>query len=508
MQRSMQLGVMAAALATPVMVFAQAGTCPSPQVTITAPAGIAGDYIAGAAAFGPALDEAGLSGSIVLADDGAGVGTDACEAIVNDVSGAIALIDRGSCSFVTKIRNAQLAGAIGAIIANNAGDDVITMGDDGTGGDITIESAFVGQTDGATFRSEPGVSGTLLIGEAFQNPQSRCGRPIPMGVSGSTISEPGLYSGTIGMKVRSVSNPDRKFILSNNHVMAVQNPTLCPNSAVPPIAVSQPSGGDLGFNPGIDPEFVVGATTRFIPMDPVGDNLVDAALVITNDTRSSNEVINLGVPSPGVVQPQIGMAVTKSGRTTGTTESTITAVGVTSNVSYGAGCDTYRFVNQIQIASPQNAFGGPGDSGSAIFERDTLTPVGLLFAGSDTSIIANPMALVFRALRVFPDTTAPNGPQSEAELMAQLDALEYPPAVRNLMAVQARAENAVFANRGVVSMGVGRTEAGDGYAFIVSVEKKTPALMKALPHRIEGVPVRVLETGPIRALPLPGLPTH
>jgi hypothetical protein len=202
------------------------------------------------------------------------------------------------------------------------------------------------------------------------------------------------------------------------------------------------------------------------------------------------------------------MAVTKSGRTTGTTESTIVAVGVTSNVNYGAGCDTYRFVNQIQIASPQNAFGGPGDSGSAIFERDTLTPVGLLFAGSDTSIIANPMALVFRALRIFPDSDDGAGPRSEAELTTRLDALAYPPAVRDLMAIQARSERSVFANPGVVSMGVGRREAGDGYAFVVSVEKKTPAVLKAIPHRIEGVPVRVLETGPIRALPMPRLPTH
>jgi hypothetical protein len=492
------------ALLAPALASAQAGSCPGPQVTIASPAAIAGDYRGGAAAFGPGLDTIGVTADIVLADDGAGEATDACEPIVNDVTGAIVLIDRGTCSFVTKVRNAELAGAAGAIIANNAGDDVITMGDDGTGGDITVPSVFIGQTDGGTLRSEPDVVGTILIGEAFQSPQARCDRPIPMGVSGSTVSEGGLYSGTLGMKVRSLANPERKFILSNNHVMAIQNPTLCPNSAEVPIAGSQPSGGDLGFNPGLDPEFLIGATTRFVPMVAPGDNRVDAALVATNDTLSSNEIINIGVPTAAVVQPMVGMPVIKSGRTTGTTEATITAVGVTSNVNYGAGCDVYRFVGQIQITNPPGVdFSSGGDSGSAILNSESLIPVGLLFAGSDTSTIANPMPQVWRATRTFPDAGDAAPLISEAEAMQRIDAaMRYPAAVQRLMDVQAQVQDGIFANRGVVAMGVGRNEAGTDYAFVISVDKLTPRLRAALPHRINGVPVRILETGEMRALPL------
>jgi hypothetical protein len=493
------LPLVPACLLAPALGFAQAGSCPSPQVTITAPGAVAGDYIAGAAAFGPALDATGVSGSVILVDDGTDTGTDGCEAILNDVAGAIALIDRGNCPFTQKVLNAQLAGAIGAIVANNDGDDVITMG--GSDDNITIVSAFVGQTDGGTFRSEAGVEGILLLGDTFENPQSRCERPIPMGVSGSTISEPGLYSGTLGMKVQALWNPERKFILSNNHVMAVENPTLCPNSATLPTPGSQPAGGDLGFNPGLDPDFVIGATTRFIPMDPINDNYVDAALVSTNDEVSSNEIINIGVPTADVILPEIGMPVIKSGRTTGTTESTIVAIGVTSNVSYGADCDVYRFVDQIQIDNPPDAFGGPGDSGSAILERDSKIPVGLLFAGSDTSIIANPMVFVWRATKTFPDGNG-NAPRNEKELMARLDALKYSPEVQSLMDIKAQVQDSILATPGVVAIGVGRNAANDGYAFIVSVEAMTPALRRAIPHRVQGVPVITRVTGAMRALPL------
>ena len=72
----------------------------------------------------------------------------------------IAVIDRGKCLFIEKVKNAQRAGAIGAIIVNNQGDGVLTMrGRDPT---ITIPSVFIGQSDGATIIDEfPGVSATL-----------------------------------------------------------------------------------------------------------------------------------------------------------------------------------------------------------------------------------------------------------------------------------------------------------------------------------------------------------
>lgn len=131
------------------------------QVNVVTPASIAGNYVAqGGQTFGPALTTTGISGDIVLANDGVGTTSDGCESMpAGSLTGKIALIDRGICGFTVKVKNAQLAGAIGAIIANNQGDGVMTMGgDDST---ITIPSVFVGQTTGATLRSVTGVYGAI-----------------------------------------------------------------------------------------------------------------------------------------------------------------------------------------------------------------------------------------------------------------------------------------------------------------------------------------------------------
>lgn len=133
------------------------------QVAVDAPAAIAGIYRAQGAAFGPALDPTGLSGSIVLVNDGAGATSDGCEAIQNDVSGRIALVDRGTCTFVIKVRNAQAAGAVAVIVANNRGDSIFTMG--GTDAAIVIPSVFIGRTDGTTLKSASGVHGTVRLSD-------------------------------------------------------------------------------------------------------------------------------------------------------------------------------------------------------------------------------------------------------------------------------------------------------------------------------------------------------
>src|SRR5206468_1672624 len=77
-----------------------------------------GVVASGVAAYGPSSFNA--SGGVVLANDGALVVTDACQALVNNVAGKIVLADRGTCSFKTKSLVAQSAGAAGLIIADNA----------------------------------------------------------------------------------------------------------------------------------------------------------------------------------------------------------------------------------------------------------------------------------------------------------------------------------------------------------------------------------------------------
>jgi extracellular elastinolytic metalloproteinase len=116
-------------------------------------------YGAMGAQFGPALTTTGLIGQIVAAMDGVGTPGDGCEALTTNVSGKIALVDRGTCDFVVKAKNAQAAGAIGLIVANNANTAIFTMG--GTT-KIRIPAVMVSLADGATLRGlAPPMNGTM-----------------------------------------------------------------------------------------------------------------------------------------------------------------------------------------------------------------------------------------------------------------------------------------------------------------------------------------------------------
>lgn len=99
------------------------------EVVVNSPAGL-GTYEAGAATFGKKLDATGVTGDVVLVNDGAGVTWDFCEPMpVGSLAGKIALAERGTCNFTVKAQNADRAGAAGLIIVNNQGDnETLTMG--------------------------------------------------------------------------------------------------------------------------------------------------------------------------------------------------------------------------------------------------------------------------------------------------------------------------------------------------------------------------------------------
>jgi len=121
-------------------------------VKIISPAAIAGIKNSGiAATFGPQSFD--VSGSVVYASP-----ADGCAALTNTaaITGNIALIDRGTCTFVSKVKNAQDAGASAVIIANNV-DAVVNMG--GVDVSITIPSLSVPLSDGAAIKGQlPGVN--------------------------------------------------------------------------------------------------------------------------------------------------------------------------------------------------------------------------------------------------------------------------------------------------------------------------------------------------------------
>ena len=119
-----------------------------------------------------------------------------------------------------------------------------------------------------------------------------------------------------------------------------------------------------------------------------------------------------------------------------------------------------------------------------------MTPVGLLFAGSSTSTIANDIANVYSALGVTVATSAAAAP-AEA-FLAQ--APPNPQQVR-LEAIQERIQDRMLNLPGVVGMGIGSD--GSGLVFRVFVSKRPAAA--AIPAAIDGVKVVVEESGEFRA---------
>lgn len=92
------------------------------------------------AAIGPQLSLNPVSGQLILMNDGSADSTLGCQTTQQNLQGKIVLIDRGSCTFANKILNAQQAGAIGVIVANNVAGNPIAMG--GSGAGINIPSGM------------------------------------------------------------------------------------------------------------------------------------------------------------------------------------------------------------------------------------------------------------------------------------------------------------------------------------------------------------------------------
>jgi hypothetical protein len=120
----------------------------SPRLVINHPGRFAGSYAAMSAAFGPPLTEAGLTGDFALVSDGTGDPTLGCDPLVNadEIDGKIAVIDRGTCFFTEKVKNAQNAGAIAAVIVNNVPEGLPPMG--GQDSSVTIQSLGISLADG------------------------------------------------------------------------------------------------------------------------------------------------------------------------------------------------------------------------------------------------------------------------------------------------------------------------------------------------------------------------
>jgi len=222
-------------------------------------------------------------------------------------------------------------------------------------------------------------------------PDEFCLRPVPVGVS---TGHPNITAGTIGCRVKKNNNV---YALSNNHVYADENRADIGDN------VLQPGP----YDGGIDPTDTIGTLADYRPIlfcnpyPSCPNNTIDAAIALSSEADLGTSTIHncYGTPKTVTVSPQLRAKVKKCGRTTGLTTGRISGINATVNVGYDSGIA--RFVNQIVI-SPGN-FSAGGDSGSLIVVNggaNDRKPVGLLYAGSSSYTIANPIGPVLSAFGV------------------------------------------------------------------------------------------------------------
>jgi hypothetical protein len=217
------------------------------------------------------------------------------------------------------------------------------------------------------------------------DPTSSFARPVPIGVSTGHGS---VTAGTIGARV---TGDGETYALSNNHIFAANN------GAEPGDNLLQPGVVDGGR----DPDDVIGTLHDYEPIHfcralLCTPNKIDAAVALTSTENVGSETPEGGYGSPrsATTEAKLGMSVQKYGRTTGYTVGEVTGLNATLDVGYSAG--TARFEGQIVITG--RGFSAGGDSGSLIVSKGRLMadrrPVGLLFAGTATTTLANPIDLV------------------------------------------------------------------------------------------------------------------
>ena len=195
-----------------------------------------------------------------------------------------------------------------------------------------------------------------------------------------------VYYGTLGAVVTdNVSG--QKAAVTNFHVACVDSGWNVGDRQV------QPSRGDTGTVPG--DEF--GAILRAV----LSSHIDGAVLSIDAGRTTAGTIVDIGTVN-GTKPATLGMAVRKRGRTTGLTHGSVDGLSLTVNVDYGDGLGVHTLTNQVSIATDtaQNPlFSDHGDSGSVIVDS-TGAVVALLFAGSGTNTVGNPIASVLSELNI------------------------------------------------------------------------------------------------------------
>jgi hypothetical protein len=363
-------------------------------------------------------------------------------------------------------------------------------------------------------------SATVTIVPGNQSVQNL---PIELGTSGSNANDSNTSGKTItccgGTLGSLVTRGGTQFILSNNHVLARSD------GAAVGEAITQP--GLIDANCDKTQTTTVANLTQFVNLEAeshaASSSNIDAALaqVVSGDVDPAGNILFLGgiadgngVPFPGAphggsgVSASVNMNVAKSGRSTGLTCSTVMAVNTNTSVQYTKNCDgtgtsfTVQYDNQVDISG--GAFGAPGDSGSLIVTQNTADPVALLYGGSDTDTVANPVAAVLNffasggnsltfvggATHPVIGCTLPTAPQSASKTG------EAAPLPAELVQAAAATRDAhgpeLLAHPEVQAVGVGASYDNPAEAAIVFFVTKGQARTN-IPGQVDGVRTRIVE---------------
>jgi len=224
----------------------------------------------------------------------------------------------------------------------------------------------------------------------IQNP------PIQLGTSGGwryDLANGYCCGGTLGSLIQVGGS---KRILSNYHVFEADI-VAGGNSKVATTGdyIIQPGLIDVSCNAANAQNVATLVVTHSLP-----NNNVDcsSANIITGMVDPNGAILEVGILSAQTVDAYVQQPVKKSGRTTGLTRSTVSGLNATVSVAYenecaGGSAFTVTFTGQIIIANRASKFLAGGDSGSLLVEDVSTNPraVGLLFAGSSSTAVANPI---------------------------------------------------------------------------------------------------------------------
>lgn len=227
--------------------------------------------------------------------------------------------------------------------------------------------------------------------------------PIQLGTSGGwryDLANGYCCGGTLGSLV---TDGTKQYVMSNYHVLEADIVSGGNSRTVQTgDYVIQPALIDVACNAASAQNVATMVLKHSLP----GSN-VDVAIaeVIPGMVSPTGAILEIGTISRTTIAPALKMAVKKSGRTSGLTRSSISGLNATISVQYENECAggvafTKTFTGQIVISNRASKFLKGGDSGS-LMVQDVATnpkPVGLLFAGSTSTAIANPISQVLSFL--------------------------------------------------------------------------------------------------------------